>query len=100
AARAAEAAERYGHLRTIEVKDNRLARFLTRPAFRRAYERARQIAANAGEELPPIEAWIDEQGRMRAPMPMQVIDEIKRGLDDVLAVGRRSPLEAGGLGPA
>src|SRR5690606_23836907 len=57
------------------------------PAFRRAYERGRQIAAVEGVELPrpPDESfagWVN--------VPVRAIDYMKRGMDDLIESRMRS----------
>ena len=97
--RSESAAEAYGAIRDRVVDNPAVGRFLKRPSFRRAYAVAERIAGDAGEALPPLDALINEAGELQQPLTLGVLDQIKRGLDDILHVGKRSSLEAGGLGP-
>ena len=99
ARRSADAADAYGAIADLTVEAPELGGILKRPAFRQAYDRARTIAANReGVQLPPLEDLVDDSGNLRIPLKIELLDRVKRGVDDLLDVGRRSPADAGGLG--
>jgi hypothetical protein len=60
--------------------------------FRKAYERGVRIAKREGVDLSPIGELLPEGGGMIGPqeIPVQAIDFMKRGLDDLIEVGSRS----------
>lgn len=102
--RSQHADELYGKVYDQTVDEPALAGFFADPAFRRAYDRARRIASRekvagkATDDMPALDALLDETGNLKQPLTVRQLDRIKRGLDDELDVGARSPLDAGGLG--
>lgn len=98
AQRSEEAAPLYAAFADREVDAPELAQYLQLPAFRKAYERAQNLGKYEGDPLPALDELLGPDGALTRPLTMRAADRIKRGLDDVLDVGRRSPLDAGGLG--
>lgn len=102
--REAEAAKNYGPIYDKTVDDPSLGKFFEDPSFKSAYDRARRIQMRKGiasgdeARLPPIDELLNEDGTLKRPLTVREADRIKRGLDDVLQVGQRSPLDDGGLG--
>lgn len=102
--RAAEAEQLYGKVYDLEIDIPELGQFFEMAGFRKAYERAQQLAISdgvvkgSGGRLPPLDKLLGKDGTLQAPLSVRDIDRIKRGLDDVMDVGERSPLDAGGLG--
>lgn len=106
--RADDAGRMYGALRDVPVDDPRLVAFFGNKRFRNAYERAQRIRENeilanpdAGlEPLPGLDDIADPAtGTMAGPIPLGVLDQMKRGMDDLLFVARRAPKDVeGGLG--
>lgn len=91
--RSQQAAQNYAPVYEQTVDATDLRQFFDRPAFQRAYNIARDIAANEGQTLPPL-------SELNGPIPVKTLDLIKRGMDDMIHLGKRSPLDAGGVGPA
>lgn len=98
--RDAEAATNYGPLRGVVVDDPRVSRALRQPAFQGAYNKAVAIRDNEitqavleGAENPP-EALpaLDDLLSGRANLTLGTLDQIKRGLDDVIGTGRTEGL--------
>ena len=86
----------YDAIRDVQVQDPRLGELFTLPDFQKAYQAAQRVAqrraaVGMGQPLPPLDP--------ARPMTMGVLDQVKRALDDVSYVAKRSPLEAGGMGP-
>lgn len=86
----------YDAIRDVPVRDPRLAPLFELPDFQKAYGVAQKVAQRRaaigqGQPLPPFDP--------SKPTTVGILDQVKRGLDDVLYVGKRSPLEAGGMGP-
>lgn len=67
------------------IDDPRLERFMKIPQFKDAYATARRIAALDGIELPVDPKKIGDVGGF----DLMTLDYIKRGLDDVLFVGKQ-----------
>lgn len=98
------------------VNDPRINEILELPDFQKAYAQGRAIAKLEGVELPeqlklsPVaqetlangspeaKAAIQAAQAKTAPT-VQLLDYVKRGVDDMIRAGRGSSLEAGGLGP-
>lgn len=102
--RSREAEKLYSAIADKEVTDSRVLSTLKRGPFRKAYDRARNIRENENasrllrgeaplEDLPELDQLI-EGGKIK----LGTLDQVKRGLDDVLQVGKRSAGDAGGLG--
>lgn len=122
AEREAAAEQMYGQLRQLPpaVIDGASDLF-NRPAFRSAIGKAQTIAANGGQDFPKLFdqvfapstedaiGVVDAMGQpaqvggkmqqVARPIDFQTADRVKRALDDMLTLGKRSPLEAGGIGP-
>ena len=81
----------YGELRSPMLSGAGLKQMLATPGMQRAYREAKTLAAEEGVTLPELEEVTS--------ITVQVGDYLKRALDDVIYLGRRSPLESGGLGP-
>lgn len=75
-----------------EVDDPVIRELMKKPSIQQAFGRAKAIAAEEGD---PTMAMVDLGAR---PPDVKTLDYIKRGLDDMLYVGKRSTTE-GGLGP-
>lgn len=74
------------------VEDEQIAQLLGRPSMRKAYGRAREIAAEQGAPLGEL-----VQGQMP---DVRTLHYMKLALDDMLALGRRGGSTAeGGIGP-
>ncbi|MEN6642584.1 MAG: hypothetical protein ABFE08_09070 [Armatimonadia bacterium] len=64
------------------VDDPKINSFLTRPAFRAAYQMAKNTLANAGEALPQV---FGPDGKLIGVRPsLETLDHIKKGLDDII----------------
>jgi hypothetical protein len=75
------------------VDDPEILALLTKPSMQAAYKRAQAIAAEEGVPLTDL-----AQIAAGARPDVRTLDYIKRGLDDMLAVGKRGG--EGGLGPS
>jgi hypothetical protein len=73
------------------VADDRFMRFMKMPQFQDAYARAKKLAALDGIELPEKAVNIDKAGGF----DIMTLDYIKRGLDDVIYLGKQP---GGGIG--
>lgn len=84
AQRAAQARPLYeqAYREGAQLNDPRLADYMTLPAFKQAYGRARRIAKYDGVNLPADPAKL-------TGFDLQTLDYVKRGLDDVLYSGQR-----------
>lgn len=108
ARRGAEADQMYGAIHDLPVDDPRLATLLKNKKIAAAYERVRgivddEIAAGnpkAAAPLPALADLFDQAGNLKAPLTLRTIDQIKRGIDDMLSArgGVPDPSGAGGLG--
>ncbi len=90
--RASAAGPLYAQAYAVDIPFNdELQRLFDRPAIKRAWTRAQQIAANEDIQLPQI-FLSDEAGNLtlntRVAPNMQTIDFIKRGLDDIIERAR------------
>jgi hypothetical protein len=86
-----ESAYQYGDLTHPQLTGQGLKQMLATPGMTRAYKEAQALAAEEGVSLPAL-------GEVER-ITVQTADYLKRALDDVLYVSRRSALESGGLGP-
>jgi hypothetical protein len=101
-ARATEATELYGAIRNAVVDDKRVVDALRQPAFRRAYERAAKIRENeiaaallegkSGPELPSPLPMLEDLQEGRDALTLGTLDQVKRGLDDVIFSDKRQGL--------
>lgn len=82
--------DEFGELQRPELTGAGLQSLLQRPGLRRAYDEAVKIAAEEGVTLPTADKV--------QSITLKMADYIKKGIDDVLYLSRRSPLDAGGLG--
>ena len=73
------------------IEDPRIDKFMKLPAFKDAYDRARRLALYDGVELPPDPTKMGQLGGF----DLMTLDYIKRGLDEVLYLGKQP---GGGLG--
>ena len=104
--REAEAEKLYGAIYDQPVGNPELGRFFDLPEFQKAYKLAQGMEKTAAvakgargkSTLPPLEKVVDENGNLTEPLTVRQIDRIKRGIDEVLDAGPRSPLDAGGIG--
>lgn len=87
-----------------EINDPRINELLELPAFQRAWKRAAELAKHEGVEIP--ERLVAEgdpaltealRGQQRGPS-LQVLDYVKRGLDDLIA-GEEAPALTFGAKP-
>jgi hypothetical protein len=92
--RATNAEAAYARAYQHSVPTAQFADDLSLPQFRNAYDRGRRIAAVEGVELPPLPdfAALRAQGvdPARLPLgelPVQAIDYMKRGVDDLIETG-------------
>ena len=86
----------YDAIRDVQVQDPRLQQLFQLPDVQKAYQAAQRVAARRaatgqGLPLPPFDP--------SRPMTLGTLDQVKRALDDVAYVAKRSPLDAGGMGP-
>ena len=63
------------------IASERLSDLMSRKTVQAAYKRAQRIAENAGQTLPDWEAG--------QPITLEVADQIKKGLDDVVYSGKQ-----------
>jgi hypothetical protein len=106
-----EAAYKFG-----KVDDPRINEILELPDFQRAYTQARTIAELEGVKLPerlnlspaakevllngsPEAKAAIQAAQSEAAPTVQILDYVKRGVDDMIRSGQHAPLESGGLGP-
>lgn len=99
AAKRAQARELYGAIQDREVANPAVGQALRRPAFQKAYQKAVDIRENeiteallSGGEAPPALPSIDDLVEGRASMTLGTLDQIKRGLDDVIYSSKREGL--------
>lgn len=76
------------------VSDPAVQAHLHDPAFKRAYARAQVMATRRGEILPQL---YDEKGMLVRNPDVRTINYLKKGLDDVIQIGRRDPDQLSGL---
>jgi hypothetical protein len=108
--RSKDADKLYAPIRDQIVDAPEVADALKMEPLRKAYERARQITTSkagaaklrgAGDGAPALPAYADlfaKDGTLKKPLTLGQLDQIKRGLDDMLETAPRSPADAGGLG--
>lgn len=98
-----------------QIDDPRISKILELPDFKKAYQHARTIAQLEGVELPEklnLSATAQEVLKSGSPEAraaieaaqgsdaptVQMLDYVKRAVDDMIKSGQHAPLEAGGLG--
>lgn len=90
AKRAADAAPLYQQVYQegdVPISDPEILRILQKPVISEAYARAKKIASTYDVELPEL---LGPNGELRVRPNLQVLDYVKRGLDDLLYAGKRS----------
>lgn len=83
---AAPAYEKAYELGKYGIQDPGIVEFLKRPAFQAALRKGYEIAGNKGVELPKI---FDDAGNITHYPNLQILDFVKRGLDDLVFTGKR-----------